>query len=171
MTNKLLSSVRLPLPLPARLGHETAAPIHTARVRVCRLRLRSNPSSAKWAREKSRPGDRHGPRSWNWFFTVVGAEFSLVERGRWPEPLRSRCAISTAPTDESSRGIEAIEFPDAPDALVCSYRCRCGAEIRQYLSRVVGNCTCQARRPSEKEATAGLASTSAILSRAAAVAT
>src|SRR5262249_33532725 len=31
LINKLLSSVGLPLLLPARLGHETAAPIHTAR--------------------------------------------------------------------------------------------------------------------------------------------
>lgn len=97
----------------------------------------------KWAKKKFRSGGRHGPRTWNWFLQVVGNEFSPVERGRWPEAVAAPHPEHPAASDALSRGIEALEQCDPADSLVCRYRCKCGAEIRQYTSRVVGTCTCQ----------------------------
>lgn len=97
----------------------------------------------KWAEKKFRSGGRHGPRTWNWFLQVVGNEFSPVERGRWPEAAAAPQPEHEASSDALARGIEALEQNDPADSLVCSHQCKCGAEIRQYTSRVVGTCTCQ----------------------------
>jgi hypothetical protein len=56
--------------------------------------LRANGASAqevfdllerKWADPKYRPGGKHGPRKWAWFFKVIGNEFSELERSHLPE--------------------------------------------------------------------------------------
>jgi hypothetical protein len=75
--------------------------------------------------------------------TVIGNEFSPIEGGRLPETPATDVPASA---DEMARHIESIELSDAADSLVSSYTCKCGAEIRQYASRIVGECTCQQNR-------------------------
>ena len=67
----------------------------------------------KWAQKKFRPSGRCGPRDWNWFLTVIGNEFSSIERGRLPEaPAAADLSVSE---DALARGIEAIEISDAAE--------------------------------------------------------
>lgn len=104
----------------------------------------------RWKAKKYRPGARCGPRSWNWFLTVIANEFSPAERGRWPEAVATPHPDHRASVDALARGIEALETNPA-NSLVCSYRCKCGAEIRQYESRIEGICTCGPRRKQRVE--------------------
>jgi len=97
----------------------------------------------KWALKKFRPDGRCGPRDWNWFLTVIGTAFSPIERGRLPEVPGMDAPVSVYVL---ARGIEAIEVVTADDSLVASYTCKCGAEIRQYASRIEGECRCQQNR-------------------------
>jgi DNA-binding PadR family transcriptional regulator len=108
----------------------------------------------KWAQKKFRPGRKYGPQKWAWFLTVIRKEFWPSERGRLPEVPAAEQPLSG---DDLTRGIEAIEVSTADDSLVTSYTCKCGAEIRQYTSRIEGECTCQQNRraPPGKE-TGGL---------------
>jgi hypothetical protein len=100
-----------------------------------------------WAKKKYRPGGSKGPHEWNWFLTVIGNEFSAIERGRWPEPIAPAHPSNTASAEEIARGgIETLEVPDAEDSWR-STTCQCGAEIRQYTSgRVEGECRCPSKR-------------------------
>ncbi len=97
----------------------------------------------RWRTKKHRPGARCGPRSWNWFLTVIANEFSPAERAHLPEATpNNRQRVSE---QELARGIEALESNSA-DSLIAAYRCKCGTEIRQYQSRIEGTCTCAPRR-------------------------
>lgn len=86
-----------------------------------------------WAR--ARKGNR--PRRWSWVYEVLRNAHVPGYAARAPEPTAPQPAIP--PLD-----VEAIELPDAPDSLIASARCKCGAEIRQYRDRIVGRCTCVA---------------------------
>jgi hypothetical protein len=99
----------------------------------------------RWKAKKHRPGATCGPRSWNWFLTVIGNEFSPAERSRSPATVASPHPDHGISPDCLARGIEAIETNPA-DSLVSSYRCKCGGEIRQYENRVEGKCCCASRK-------------------------
>jgi hypothetical protein len=90
-----------------------------------------------------RAGEKGGPNSWNWFYAAIGNEFNPAECGRSPEPVAAPRRVTQA---EINRSTAAIEIPDAPDSLVMSYQCKCGAEIREYTSHVEGACTCPKRQ-------------------------
>jgi hypothetical protein len=99
----------------------------------------------RWRIKKHRPGARCGPWSWNWFLTVIANEFSPAERGHSPEAVATARAEHLIAAEDLAQGIEALEVSPA-DSLVCSYRCRCGAEIRQYETRIEGTCNCAPQR-------------------------
>jgi hypothetical protein len=99
----------------------------------------------RWKAKKHRPGARCGPRSWNWFLTVIANEFSPAERARSPEAVASPHPDHRISAECLARGIEAIET-NPENSLVRSYRCKCDAEIRHYETRIEGMCTCGARR-------------------------
>ena len=108
----------------------------------------------KWEQKKFRPGRKHGPRKWAWFLAVIRREFVPSESDRLPETPAATLSVSS---DELASGIEALEVSDEADSLISSYRCKCGAEIRQYASRIVGECTCkQNRRAPPGKETAGV---------------
>jgi hypothetical protein len=107
-----------------------------------------------WAQKKFRPERKYGPRKWPWFLTVIRNEFLPSERDRLPE---APAADVPASCDELARATEAIEVSDAADSLVRIYTCKCGAEIREYALRIVGECTRaqNPRAPLGKETSAG----------------
>jgi hypothetical protein len=43
--------------------------------------------------------------------------------------------------------VESLKVPDTPDSPVASYICKCGAEISQFIDRVVGTCVCGRAKP------------------------
>ena len=93
-----------------------------------------------WRRHAA-PGQPNAPRSWNWFYEVLRAAFIPGYAARLPEePAAPHPAHQTTPV-EMAVGIDAL------DALVASYRCKCGAEIRQYADRVDGTCVCGPAKP------------------------
>jgi hypothetical protein len=67
-------------PPPANFASncELAAVGHTAADVIAYL-------DSKFAKRKYRPGGSFGPRSWNWFYSVIRERFSATERGHLPE--------------------------------------------------------------------------------------
>jgi hypothetical protein len=61
---------------------------------------------------KYRPGGKHEPRTWNWFYQTIRNEFNPAERGRLPEPP-ARVRHSTADQQAFAAGLDALELPDA----------------------------------------------------------
>jgi hypothetical protein len=98
---------------------------------------------------RAAPGRQNAPRSWNWFYEVLRAAFIPGYDARLSETPAATHPSHQASSEEV-RGIEALELPDAPDSLVASYRCKCGAEIRQYQNRVDGTCTCSHAKPATR---------------------
>jgi hypothetical protein len=87
----------------------------------------------------------------------MGNEFSEVERARFPEAVARPHSDHVASSAAIARGIEALESVDSDGSLVASYQCKCGVEIREYESRIVGTCTCSSNRaPPGKSAAKGL---------------
>ena len=102
--------------------------------------------SAAWKRGAA-PGQKNAPRSWNWFYEVLRAAFISGYAARLPEAPAVPHPAHHASTEEMMRGTEAL------DSLVASYRCKCGAEIRQYTDRVEGTCTCGQAKPMSRAGT------------------
>jgi hypothetical protein len=94
------------------------------------------------------PGQKNAPRRWNWFYEVLRAAFIPDYAARLPEAPATPHPAHHARAEEMARGIEAL------DSLVASYRCKCGAEIRQYTDRVEGTCTCGQAKPMSRAGTA-----------------
>jgi hypothetical protein len=97
----------------------------------------------KFANKKLRAGGRNAPRSQNWFLTVIENEFTP---GHLPEPP-SPIGSDKQRSDEEilSRGIEAIELPDAPRSIAESVACSdCGgAALVRYTDGTVEGCGCR----------------------------
>jgi hypothetical protein len=116
---------------------------------------------AAWKRGAA-PGQENAPRCWNWFYEVLRAAFipgyaaRLLEAPAAPRPEHR--ADSTA----LEAGMDALDgvserlrrahrtSTDSYGALIYSYTCRCGGEIRQYSDRVVGTCTCSSAKQSRQ---------------------
>jgi hypothetical protein len=90
---------------------------------------------AAWKR-RAAPGQKNAPRSWNWFYEVLRAAFIPGYAARLLEAPAAQHPAHHASAEEMARGTDAL------DSLVASYRCKCGAEIRQYTDRVEGTCVC-----------------------------
>jgi hypothetical protein len=99
----------------------------------------------KFANKKLRVGGRNAPRSQNWFLTVIENEFTT---GHLPEPP-SPVGPDKQRSDEEilSRGIEAIELPDAHRSIVESAACSicAGAALVRYTDGTVEGCSCRQR--------------------------
>lgn len=100
---------------------------------------------------RASPRKKNAPRTWNWFYETLRNAFIPGYEARLPEapaavPGHFRQPTATPAVPDVTAGLEALELPDEPDSLVVSYTCKCGAEIRQYVGRVVGNCRCGRRR-------------------------
>lgn len=96
---------------------------------------------AAWKRGAA-PGQKNAPRSWNWFYEVLRGAFIPGYAARLPEAPAAPHPAHQASAEQLQRGIEALD-----GCLVKSYRCKCGAEIRQYTDRVEGTCTCGRAKP------------------------
>jgi hypothetical protein len=103
---------------------------------------------AAWKRVAA-PGQKNAPRSWNWFYEVLRATFISGYAARLPEVPAAPHPAHHASAEEMARGMEALD-----SSLVKSYRCKCGAEIRQYTDRVEGVCTCGQAKPISRAGTA-----------------
>jgi hypothetical protein len=73
-------------------------------------------------------------------------EYQAAIAEQLAKPYSGGPAVQTPAAGEEQADFDvrtaAIELPDAPNSLVASYTCRCGAEIRKYRDRVEGHCTC-----------------------------
>jgi len=103
---------------------------------------------AAWKRGAA-PGQKNAPRSWNWFYEVLRAAFIPGYAARLPEAPAQPHPAHQATAEQLQRGMETLD-----GSLVNSYRCKCGAEIRQYTDRVEGVCTCGQAKPISRAGTA-----------------
>ena len=101
----------------------------------------------KFSNKNLRVGGRHAPRSQNWFLSVIENEFTP---GHLPEPPSPhRRDQQQIEAEILSRGIEAIELPDAPRSIVEYVKCNhCGrAALVIYTDGVVEGCGCRQKAP------------------------
>jgi len=84
------------------------------------LELRANGATAqqvfhllnqRWADPKYKADGKNAPRKWAWFLTVIGKEFSELERNHLPE--QPAAAGPNVEQEYNHRAIAAIELPDA----------------------------------------------------------
>lgn len=99
----------------------------------------------RFRNKKYRPEGVNGPRSWNWFLTVIGNEFSETERDHLPETPAVPRPEHRADPEALARGIEAL------DSIVVSVLCsRCGESVIQYADGTFTGCKCGDRGSNSK---------------------
>jgi hypothetical protein len=99
---------------------------------------------AAWNR-KAGPGKKNAPRTWNWFYATLRNALIPGEAARLPEQPAAPPRQHHVEPEVMSRGIEAIELPDAPRSIVESVRChKCGdSALVRYTDGAIDGCGCR----------------------------